>query len=209
MITKAKVLRTISDNTYEVHIPIYDNGSDIYKATATVSYTRGIKNPIVIGDIVFVTFENNKINKPVIVGKLFIGDDDGKGDLLGDSLEIKKAVRLPNNTIITSKLGEDISLRDYELVRRASLDYLENAISPSILLIYTNNVLTPSSSEKLLGFFNNASRYHRGTALVKEGENYKTYYLQQSSSSREVFRNILDNKNLILDKTGDNIEITY
>jgi hypothetical protein len=208
MITKAKVLRTVSDNTYEVHIPIYDNGSDIYKATATVSYTRGIKNPIVLGDIVFVTFENNKINRPVIVGKLFIGDD-GKGDLLGDSLEIKKAVRLPNNTIISSRLGEDISLRDYELVRRASLDYLENAISPSILLIYTNNVLTPSSSEKLLEFFNNASRYHRGTALVKEGENYKTYYLQQSSSSREVFRNILDNKNLILDKTGDNIEITY
>jgi hypothetical protein len=208
MVTKAKVLRTVSDNTYEVHIPIYDNGSDIYKATATVSYTRGIKNPIVLGDIVFVTFENNKINRPVIVGKLFIGDD-GKGDLLGDSLEIKKAVRLPNNTIISSKLGEDISLRDYELVRRASLDYLENAISPSILLIYTNNVLTPSSSEKLLEFFNNASRYHRGTALVKEGENYKTYYLQQSSSSREVFRNILDNKNLILDKTGDNIEITY
>jgi hypothetical protein len=208
MVTKAKVLRTVSDNTYEVHIPIYDNGSDIYKATATVSYTRGIKNPIVLGDIVFVTFENNKINKPVIVGKLFIGDD-GKGDLLGDSLEIKKAVRLPNNTIISSRLGEDISLRDYELVRRASLDYLENAISPSILLIHTNNALTPSSSEKLLEFFNNASRYHRGTALVKEGENYKTYYLQQSSSSREVFRNILDNKNLILDKTGDNIEITY
>jgi len=206
MITKAKVLRTVSDNTYEVHIPIYDNGSDIYKATATVSYTRGIKNPIVLGDIVFVTFENNKINKPVIVGKLFIGDD-GKGDLLGDSLEIKKAVRLPNNTIITSKLGEDISLRDYELVRRASLDYLENAISPSISLIYANNTL--SSSERLLEFFNNASRYHRGTIVVKEGENYKTYYLQQSSSSREVFRNILDNKNLILDKTGDNIEITY
>ena len=208
MITKAKVLRTISDNTYEVHIPIYDNGSDIYKATATISYTRGIKNPVVIGDIVFVTFENNKINKPVIVGKLFIGDDN-KGDLLGDSLEIKTSARLPNNTIITSKLGEDISLRDYELVRRASLDYLENAISPSILLIYSDDTLTYSSSERLLEFFNNISRYHRGTVIVKEGESYKTYYLQQSSSSREIFRNILDSKNLILDKTGDTIEITY
>jgi hypothetical protein len=73
------------------------------KAEALVSITPGLFNNLVVGDVVFVAFEENALEKPIIIGKLFKGTNDenkvkgGAGVL--DTLKVRTAATIPSSTL--------------------------------------------------------------------------------------------------------------
>jgi hypothetical protein len=68
------------------------------EAEALVNITPGVFNNLTVGDRVFVTFEENAIEKPIILGKLFRG------------AEIEGSIRGGGALFNTLKVGSDASL---------------------------------------------------------------------------------------------------
>ena len=80
MITKAIIKSTpaLDGNKYTVYIPILRNANDSESDAifeATLAYIPGIYYSFSVDDVVFVSFEDNLYNKPVILGKLFTEKD--------------------------------------------------------------------------------------------------------------------------------------
>lgn len=85
MFNKAIIEKRIDAYNYKVRIPRYNKTSyssfstdadDLYEAIVCI--TPGVFPVYDIGDIVFVQFENDQLNQPVIVGKLYREDDDSE-----------------------------------------------------------------------------------------------------------------------------------
>lgn len=76
MITKA-IVRSINGpaNRCVVRMPLFEtaDSSAPVEAEALVSIPPGIFNNLFVGDVVFVGFEENALEKPIILGKLFKG----------------------------------------------------------------------------------------------------------------------------------------
>ena len=106
MITKA-VIKSINKNGNRciVRMPLFENASNPspVEAEALVSITPGLFNNLFVGDVVFVAFEENALEKPIILGKLFKGISDenqtagGAGIL--DSLKVHKSAAIPSSTL--------------------------------------------------------------------------------------------------------------
>lgn len=87
MITKA-IIRSINGagNRCIVRIPLFetsDSASPV-EAEALVNIPPGIFHNLFIGDVVFVGFEENALEKPIILGKLYKGysyEDSTKGGM--------------------------------------------------------------------------------------------------------------------------------
>lgn len=105
MITKA-VIQAINapGNRCIVRMPLFEtaaNPSPI-EAEALVNIAPGMFNSLSVGDIVFVAFEENALEKPIILGKLFRGSDiesaiRGGGGVL-DTLKVHTAASIPSST---------------------------------------------------------------------------------------------------------------
>lgn len=86
MITKAIVLNKITNsNKYLVRVPIFEtftNTSDPNNLTnaslfeATYAYQPGNTDGLAPNDVVYVGFENNDYSNVVIIGKLYLGDEN-------------------------------------------------------------------------------------------------------------------------------------
>lgn len=105
MITKG-IIRSInrSGNRCIVRMPLFENASSAapVQVDALVSITPGFFNNLFVGDVVFVAFEENALEKPIILGKLYKGRDDedktpgGMGIL--DKLRVYTEASLPAAT---------------------------------------------------------------------------------------------------------------
>lgn len=113
-ITKAVVrrLNTEKDNHFLVYIPLLQKAND-KEVNATMEATlvsiRGIDKTIKVGDVVYVSFEDNKLSKPVILGKLYLGElyeKDSGITIVSDSLTVNKSTTL-NNTATISGINLD------------------------------------------------------------------------------------------------------
>lgn len=108
MITKAiiKRLYTTEDNHYIIYIPFLRKANmDEKDATleATALCISGINNEYKVDDVVYISFEDNKINKPVILGKLFTineNKDEITTTITARTQETLELNKLPINTII-------------------------------------------------------------------------------------------------------------
>jgi hypothetical protein len=86
-------------------MPLFETASDPSHvlAEALISITPGMFNNIFVGDIVFVAFEENALEKPIIIGKLFKGamtenrTPGGAGIL--DSLRVNTSATIPASTL--------------------------------------------------------------------------------------------------------------
>lgn len=81
MIIKAIILETPQgdDNHYKIRIPFFeDHTKNEAEFEALLAYTPGIYNSYSVGDVVFISFENEKLDKPIILGKLYLREDQNK-----------------------------------------------------------------------------------------------------------------------------------
>lgn len=111
MLTKA-IIQSIdyTKNMCRVRIPLFENASrntNMIEADAQFNIVPGIYNGYKTGDIVFIGFEENKMELPVILGKLFISSSteasSARGNLSGNSLVITDTAQLPYYTIFDCK----------------------------------------------------------------------------------------------------------
>jgi len=145
MITKGEVLSINTDNTLSVRIPIFESASmtrDNQVVECTICYNPGNLNGYKIGDIVFVAFEDNKIEKPVVIGKLYLGEEKeatNSGYMKG--LEVTGNASLPAATTIGSLDFEDIKGLLYKIEHLNS--YIEQIdASSNISITQEDNVVT-------------------------------------------------------------------
>jgi hypothetical protein len=101
-----------------VRIPLFENASrnvNIIEADAQINIVPGIYNSYKTGDIVFIGFEENKMELPVILGKLFVSataeTKAPQGTLSGNALTITDAAQLPYSTIFNfDKISQNKTL---------------------------------------------------------------------------------------------------
>lgn len=105
MITKAIIKKVDwAGNKCLVRIPLFETASSNseVECTALINIPPGIFNNLYPGDIVFVGFEENAIEKPIILGKLYRGANfeinarGGNGNF--DSLQVFTSASLPCDT---------------------------------------------------------------------------------------------------------------
>lgn len=118
MITKA-IVRSISKagNRCTVRMPLFETASDLspVEAEALVSITPGFFNNVFVGDVVFVAFEENALEKPIILGKLYKGtafesETPGGAGIL-DSLIVRTKGELP--AVTTTFVYPDTVKKEY------------------------------------------------------------------------------------------------
>lgn len=107
MLTKA-IIQSIdyTKNICRVRIPLFETAArnvKMIEAEAQLNIVPGIYNSYKTGDIVFIGFEENKIDLPVILGKLFVSasseESSYRGNLSGNSLVITETAQLPYTTL--------------------------------------------------------------------------------------------------------------
>ena len=105
MITKA-VIKSINaaGTRCKVEIPLFKSAASTtpVEATALVNIAPGIYNNLEVGDVVLIGFEENAMEKPIILGKLFRGGNvestiRGGGGVF-DTLKVNSKVNLPAST---------------------------------------------------------------------------------------------------------------
>ena len=106
MITKA-IVQSINPagNRCIVRMPLFETASNPnpVEAEALVNIAPGLFNSLEVGDIVFISFEESALEKPIILGKLFRGADiegniRGGGGVL-DSLKVRSSAAIPASTL--------------------------------------------------------------------------------------------------------------
>lgn len=119
-------LNKTDDNLFEVRIPIFEkagSSKDLPDLSgsyfqATVNQVPGQYNAYQVGDCVVIGFLDNHYEKPIILGKLYLGNSQDKiearGFLDSNALEVSDKAVLPGNTTI----GE-IDYKDLEKLLRA------------------------------------------------------------------------------------------
>ena len=105
MVTKG-IIRSINraGNRCVVRMPLFETASSSVpvEAEALVSITPGMFNNLFINDVVFIAFEENALEKPIIIGKLYTGSQNenitpgGAGIL--DTTTVRSAASLPAAT---------------------------------------------------------------------------------------------------------------
>lgn len=116
MILKAQIV-SIDYNTgsCQVHIPQFDLASSTSAAILTAQFceTPGVYKGYNVSDLVWVAFEKNLIDEPVVIGHLGVPltTDNAKGGaLLGQTLEIQTRAQLPKETFIKTAESDYDSL---------------------------------------------------------------------------------------------------
>lgn len=119
MLTKA-IIQSIdySKNLCRVRIPLFENASrnvNMIEADAQINIVPGIYNSYKTGDVVFIGFEEDKMELPIILGKLFVSAateaSSYRGNVSGNSLAITDTAQLPYSTIFNyDKIAQNNAL---------------------------------------------------------------------------------------------------
>jgi hypothetical protein len=105
MVTKG-VINSINraGNRCVVRLPLFETASSTVpvEIEALVSITPGMFNNLFVGDVVFVAFEENALEKPIIIGKLYTGAYIENNTLGGagvlDTMTVRTSASIPAST---------------------------------------------------------------------------------------------------------------
>lgn len=102
MLTKGIVLsRILGTNKYNVRIPYLETpGMEPTSFEAIVSNTPGMAESFMPDDVVIVGFEDHMPSKPIILGKLYLKDENVRGSASFDALNIGGSANLPMSTMV-------------------------------------------------------------------------------------------------------------
>lgn len=135
MLTKA-IIQSVnySTNKCTVRIPLFETSASTEPifAEALISTPPGLCNNFFEGDVVFVGFEENKINKPIILGKLFRRPDFETeirgGNVTCGNLKVKSTAQLPLSTTFEIPTVTDGSLNDKKYLGLSSVKALLDTV---------------------------------------------------------------------------------
>ena len=134
MIFKAiiKELPEPGNNKFVVRIPpLEDNTTNEFTLPALLCNQPGEYAGYEVGDVVFIEFENNKLDVPIILGKLYINvENKGKGFHRISRLDVTDAISIPDNTSLGGYTVKDF----FSLFQR-----VENTISNVIYYELASN----------------------------------------------------------------------
>jgi hypothetical protein len=113
-------------------VPLFETASSKSKVliTALINIPPGIYNNLYPGDIVFVGFEENAIEKPIILGKLYRGAvfesnaRGGSGNF--DQLQVFTSAKLPSTTEFVYPKEEYEIYKDYNTPKKLADKIREN-----------------------------------------------------------------------------------
>lgn len=137
MLTKAYVEEIVDEYRVKVRIPIFNGLDSSPNATPTeqlsispICTIPGGKYNYSVGDIVFVTFEDNDLGRPVILGQLYADiDNKGLASLTLDSLVVKQSTTLPADTSIGNVSADAIkNLQGTRLPIQQQIDSLSGGV---------------------------------------------------------------------------------
>ena len=131
MITKAEIQSiNTAGNRCIVRMPLFETASSSMpvEAEALVSITPGLYGNLRVKDIVFVSFEENALEKPIIIGKLYKGATDeanvpgGVGIL--DTLKVRRSATIPCSTLFEYPTAIRANYSDMETPKKMA-DYVK------------------------------------------------------------------------------------
>ena len=169
MITKAQILQLpkgaytdengnlITDNKFKIYIPLFrrageSKDSKLSASTmyATLMYNPGSENGYKVGDIVYISFENNQMGSPVILGKLYLNNSNDSFNpsyLVGDSLNINKTAHLPLSTKIGDISGDDLTALIQQVANNTNqISQKQNTLVPGKGIIIENSKISVNES---------------------------------------------------------------
>ena len=131
MITKA-IIQSINaaGNRCIVRMPLFETAAsqNHVEAEALVNITPGLFNNLEVGDIVFISFEEGAIEKPIILGKLFRGAEVESnirgGGCLVDSLKVNTSAIIPSSTLYDFPATIKNNYKDLNTPKK-SADYIK------------------------------------------------------------------------------------
>lgn len=101
LFTKALIvsLPKEGDNFYKVRIPLFEDtsGKEII-FNALCCHAPGIYGGLNSGDCVYVIFEDNKLTTPVIIGRLYVEEQDDYSKGYFNNLNVSNRASLPAST---------------------------------------------------------------------------------------------------------------
>ena len=131
MITKA-IVRSVNKagTRCRVEMPLFATASSTSPviAEALVSITPGLFNNIFVDDIVFISFEENELEKPIILGKLFTGATNENstpgGGAIIDTLKVRTAATIPCSTLFEFPVSNKNEYTDLQTPKKMA-DYIK------------------------------------------------------------------------------------
>ena len=94
-------------NTCTVRLPVFESAATDRETiiTAIIATQPGIYNGYKVGDVVIVSFENNDIDMPIVLGKLYLGADieskDPRGAINAANIKSSTPISIPVDTKLT------------------------------------------------------------------------------------------------------------
>jgi hypothetical protein len=131
LITKA-IVKSINaaGNRCIVRMPLFETASNPnpVEAEALVNIAPGLFNNLAVDDVVFVAFEENAIEKPIILGKLFRGADiEGNirgGGAVVDTLKVRSTATVPASTLYEFPSAMQTNYKDLNTPKKVA-DYIK------------------------------------------------------------------------------------
>jgi len=131
LITKA-IIQSINPagNRCKVRMPLFETAANHNPivAEALVNIPPGMFNSFAVGDVVFVAFEENALEKPIILGKLFRGAEiegniRGGGGVL-DTLKVRSAAAIPSSTLFVFPTATQQNYKEFNTPKKQA-DYIK------------------------------------------------------------------------------------
>lgn len=131
MVTKA-VIKSINSagNRCVVQMPLFETASSSTPvlAEALISITPGMYNNLFVNDVVFVAFEENALEKPIILGKLLKGTQNESktpgGAGVFDTLKAQSAATIPSSTLFVFPEETQNEYKDLKTPKKMA-DYIK------------------------------------------------------------------------------------
>lgn len=147
MITKA-IIKSINaaGNRCRVHMPLFETAANPNPVTAEalVNIAPGMFNNLAVDDIVFVAFEENAIEKPIIIGKLYRGADI-EGNIRGgggvfDSIKVRSSATIPASTLYEFPSAIKNNYKDLDTPKKTAdyIKWLENLLKSLVSQLEDN-----------------------------------------------------------------------
>ena len=211
MVTEAVIINIdYNSNKCTVRVPLFETVNTIYPVIteAVFAITPGCFNGYKIDDIVWVAFERNKADLPVIIGKVYKSptdeNDNQGGHINATSIKATEAASLPSTTVITTDDSDFNSLQKV-INRIKSIEISANPMYDTILKIKPDELIDDTT---IILHLDTHTIYNKSTL-----ENLKKNIYEAGYRSADKYKVVNSNESaiegLFVTKTDEEYKLYY